>query len=748
VRPSLVGNRLWLIVLLLILLNSALVGEELENGVQILDRFHYSDVMGEDRHYRIFLPPGFDPDSERRYPVIYYFHGWSQRYSGSQPGKTQYEKGADNEGDNFAEFVAKNAVLIVKWDGFNPRYPGEEYLRPYNIGPVETDRQFPPYFPELVQHIDTHYPSIADRDHRAVTGLSMGGFMAFWVGGKYPHLVGSVSNFMGSDEFVIGPRGFPVEYKHADMFGNYRGRRVRHHMGTKDFIRGYHARMNRTWDSVMDSYEHETYESEHGSAGLGDMLSFHMEAFGAPLPLPKVFDHIDVYPEFEVRGLQVDSDRHHPGFTILEKVGLDGFMVSVRSWLPTGPIMDWVSLSVVTEALYPPDSPFILTDLDLTRGRLVRQRVRSDAEGRIRWRLDGALHEIGIVPEGGKKPVLTLAATEWTDRPWLETGVPTGLRITLVNKGTREARKVRVAIKPHGPGDLVDVMDGESSVDSIGRGDFGTTTIPLRLRVTEDLTDRIRLDLVLTDESGAEWKSDFTLPVNRPGGEVKDFVVADGRTVSVLEYGDKLNRKHLGRGNGDGLPNPGEEIVVLVPDKGALRMTEVTTSDPCVTVDRDSDYWGRFDHVGGSNKVSKLLIASDCPPDRKIPLHFYFLVPDYPVHIPRAGQVTLEVSGSDHTPPWLEFFEHTKEGVLLAKLKDGGPIRTVRAEIEDRGKIGQRYSVELYDDGQNPDRFAGDSLFSALWSPVPNNSNQFVVKLAVTDAAGNSAILETKLGDK
>ena len=72
------------------------------------------------------------------------------------------------------------------------------------------------YFPELVDYIDNNYRTIADREHRATAGLSMGGFMSFWVSGKYPDMISSASNFMGSSEFLVGPMGFPTEYRHDE----------------------------------------------------------------------------------------------------------------------------------------------------------------------------------------------------------------------------------------------------------------------------------------------------------------------------------------------------------------------------------------------------------------------------------------------------------------------------------------------------------------------------------------------------
>src|SRR6202158_1441465 len=59
--------------------------------------------------------------------------------------------------------TAITAPSPIRSDGYTPRPAGEAYPRPYNISPVETDRQFPLYFPELVAYIDSHYRPIADQ---------------------------------------------------------------------------------------------------------------------------------------------------------------------------------------------------------------------------------------------------------------------------------------------------------------------------------------------------------------------------------------------------------------------------------------------------------------------------------------------------------------------------------------------------------------------------------------------------------
>ena len=46
--------------------------------VTIIDSRHYSNVFGEIRNFRVFLPPGYYENPQKRYPVIYFYHGWSQ----------------------------------------------------------------------------------------------------------------------------------------------------------------------------------------------------------------------------------------------------------------------------------------------------------------------------------------------------------------------------------------------------------------------------------------------------------------------------------------------------------------------------------------------------------------------------------------------------------------------------------------------------------------------------------------------
>lgn len=365
-------------------------GQTYAGDVTIIDARHYSNVLNEIRNYRIFLPPDYFEQPDKRYPVIYYYHGWSQRYFGDTSHDANgIDKGTDNDGDNIENFVQSHDVIVVKPDGYN-RNPDEEYyLRPYNISPVETYRQFPLYFPELVEYIDAKYRTISDRNHRAISGLSMGGFMTFWIGGKYPHLVSAAGNFCGSTEFFAGPKNFPVEYRHIDMYKNYEGMNVRLHYGNQDFIRGYHQDMNRVWTQVLDNYDYQIYNAAHSSCGLGDMYEFFLKTFEHPPSKPARWHHIDVYPDFSVWDYKIHSDRNMPGFTVMENVDRNGFRCSVREFLPDGALMPYVKLTVTTSPIYKKNKAYTIHDLDIVRNNKRRMVLFSDDEGSLKIPLNG-----------------------------------------------------------------------------------------------------------------------------------------------------------------------------------------------------------------------------------------------------------------------------------------------------------------------------------------------------------------------
>ncbi|HEU5146282.1 MAG TPA: alpha/beta hydrolase-fold protein, partial [Chryseosolibacter sp.] len=638
------------------------VGAQDRDSATIVDARHYSNVFGEMRNYRVFLPPSYEENSSKRYPVIYFFHGWSQRYFGSSNPYGDFDKGSQNGGDNIANFVSAHDVIVVKADGYN-RSPDEPYyVRPYNVTPVETYRQFPIYFPELVEHIDTHYRTIADRAHRGISGLSMGGFMTFWIAGKYPHLVSAAGNFCGSAEFTVGPRDFPVEYRHLDMYNNYGGMNVRLHHGDKDFIRGYHVDLNKVWTQVLDNYSYKIFDAAHSTAGMGEMFSFLLKTFDTPPAKPAQWHHIDVYPEFSVWDYKVMTDRAQPGFTILENVDARGFRSAVREHLPDGTLMPSVKVFVKTPAIYERNQWHIINDFNTTTQEASQKNVKSDGEGRLLIQLDGDRHEIGVNKKSDR-PNVSVTSTAIKGRPWATHQEEVSVAVTLLNKGMSPARNIRAMLTATRPGTAV--VNGVANIQDIPVN--GSSETSFTFRTDDDNLEMIRLKLTLRDDKKNEWVDYLDIPLKKKVAAINDFEVADGRIVTVVKSGIDTETIMLGHGNGDGIANPGESIVILIKDGDKLWRTDLTTNDPYVNPFginvRKSDSWSPLDHVGASAKYDVPVVASDCPENHNIDFFVEYWQPEYPLHIIRQGTVKVNVRGEDTTPPIIGDVRATADNV-------------------------------------------------------------------------------------
>ncbi len=708
--------------------------------VTIIDSGHYSNVLGENRNYRIFLPPDYFNNPQKRYPVIYFFHGWSQRYFGSTSHTSKgIDKGGDNDGDNIANFVKNHDVIVVKPDGYNRNPDDEYYLRPYNISPVETNRQFPVYFPELVEYIDAGYNTIADRDHRAISGLSMGGFMTFWIGGKYPHLISAAGNFCGSTEFWVGPKNFPVEYRHLDMYKNYNGMNVRLNYGNEDFIRCYHQDMNKVWTQVMDNYEYKIYNAAHSTCGLSDMFDFLLETFENPPEKPEKWHHIDVYPQFSVWEYNISSDRNIPGFTILENVNKRGFRCSVREFLPDGVLMPFVNLSVTTSPFYEKNQQYIINYVDHKRNDTSRKVIQSDNSGRLKINLNGNYHEIGINKKEDT-PNICIASFEIENMSWATQKKDVSISIKLLNKGGIKAEGVKAKLLA--TRNSVNVIHNKSQYGNIAVNEIKDTNIPFTFFVRSDSIEIERFKLLITDKNNNEWSEFIEIPLKTDQPEINNFEIADGKIFSVAVAGDDTATVYLGAGNGDGVANPGESIVILIKDQDKYWRTYLYTSDKYVNPlginIRISDNWGSYDHVGGSAKYSVPVLSSDCPGNHMVEFFAEYWLPDYPYHIIKRGKVKIKVTGQDSTPPKTGWVQISGDNVIQARIYDGSKIQSVIAKLISKDNPEEFFKVELKDNGKEGDRAEADNVFS---KKIPDRKfGLYNIEIEATDSFGNKMV--------
>lgn len=722
-----------------------------DSKLQIIDSWHYSHVFGEIRKYRIFLPAGYVDNPEKRYPVIYFFHGWSQRYFGPVGDDySNYDQGDDNNGDNIANFVFSHEVIVVKIDGYNNYEHSEYNLNPYNLGEVESFRQFPIYFPEFVDFIDNHYRTVADREHRAVSGLSMGGFMTFMVSGKYPHLVSAAGNFCGSPEFFVGPLKFPVEYRNLDMYDNYGGVNVRFHYGDTDNLRFYHQDMNRVWTQVMDNYQFKIYPAAHTTCGLSDMFEFLLKTFENPPKKPDMWDHIDVYPDFSIWDYKISSDRFRPGFTILENVDKRGFKSSVRTFLPDGELMPFVDLSVTTPAIYEKDQRYVINHIDDKTTRCYQDTIKSDDEGRLRINIDGALNHIGI-NRMTDQPNLCLAAYEITNMNWATNRKNVNVSIKILNKGLADTEGIKVKLSATRKS--ATIIDDHTAIDRIAMNEIKECNKPFTFIASSDTIEISKFKLTITDKDDNEWSEFIEIPLRKDLPYIEHYEIADGKRFTVAKAGIDSVSLFLGNGNGDGVANPGESIVILVKDMGKYWRTNLYSLDPHINPFgeniRGSDNWVGYDHVNGSAKFTTPVISADCPENHEVEFFAEYWLPHNKDHRITQCKIKAKVTGKDTTPPKLQWVYVTGDNTVQARMYDGAKIEKVTARLLPKIDVkGLDYvhleepneipEIELNDEGRDGDRAKGDGVYGKIIH-VPY-TYFYEVEIEAMDVHGNSNI--------
>jgi enterochelin esterase-like enzyme len=129
-----------------------------------------------DRDVMVFLPPGYQKDKKRRYPVIYALHGYS---IGAEQWSHEIHVPQTIEG----AFAKGSQEAIVVLPDSKTVYNGSMYSSSATTGDFE---KF--IYHDVVAYIDAHYRTIPNRESRGLVGHSMGGYGASRIGMKHPEV--------------------------------------------------------------------------------------------------------------------------------------------------------------------------------------------------------------------------------------------------------------------------------------------------------------------------------------------------------------------------------------------------------------------------------------------------------------------------------------------------------------------------------------------------------------------------------
>jgi len=132
-----------------------------------------------ERTVLVVTPPGYDQNPDKRYPVVYYLHGYWAPVEAQQQGFKLDEAVQ-------AAATAGNELIMVMPDGFS-KLRGGFYSSSPTVGDYESF-----VVDDLVSWVDANYRTIATRASRGLAGHSMGGYGTARIAMKHPEVFSSI----------------------------------------------------------------------------------------------------------------------------------------------------------------------------------------------------------------------------------------------------------------------------------------------------------------------------------------------------------------------------------------------------------------------------------------------------------------------------------------------------------------------------------------------------------------------------
>lgn len=165
----------------------------LTSKMTLQDVTFHSIALDRDMQYRIILPVALD--KSRRFPVVYLLHGGDGNF-----------RDWSNYSD-VAHFAEQGLILVM------PEGDESYYM---NAATRPKDRYEDYITSDLIRDVESRFPASNDRTHRAIVGVSMGGFGAVTLSLKHPDLF----VFAAGISSAIDVPSRPFSWK---RIGQYRG---------------------------------------------------------------------------------------------------------------------------------------------------------------------------------------------------------------------------------------------------------------------------------------------------------------------------------------------------------------------------------------------------------------------------------------------------------------------------------------------------------------------------------------------
>jgi len=200
---------------------------DVPHGV-IHHHFYHSAIVGDNRDYYVYTPPGYSPNGQKAYPTLYLLHGFSDDASAwTAVGHAHVI--LDNL---FAQGKAKPMIVVMPLGYGAPEIlsQGVASFRDLSLRQRNFQRFREALINEILPQVEASYQVAKDRNSRAIAGLSMGGAESLLTG------LNTLNDFAWIGAFSSGgvPDDFQTDFPGLDSSVNAQLRLLWIACGTDD----------------------------------------------------------------------------------------------------------------------------------------------------------------------------------------------------------------------------------------------------------------------------------------------------------------------------------------------------------------------------------------------------------------------------------------------------------------------------------------------------------------------------------
>ena len=237
----------------------------------------YSNTMKKQTRFVIITPTGYAQENTR-YPVAYLLHGYSGNYSSFLRDAPQLPQKAD-----------ELKMLIVCPDGGFSSW--------YFDSPLDSAVRYETMVSaELISYIDQHYLTIADRKHRGITGLSMGGHGALYLAIRHSDVFGAAGSISGGVDIRPFPKNWLISKVLGDIDNNKDNwekntvinladhlkpgqLKISFECGTGDFFLAVNRSLHQKLLAMKIDHDYAERPGEHNKAYWGNSIDYQLLFF-------------------------------------------------------------------------------------------------------------------------------------------------------------------------------------------------------------------------------------------------------------------------------------------------------------------------------------------------------------------------------------------------------------------------------------------------------------------------------------